>query len=232
MKLAKRISIALLAACVVGGSAFAMTACGGGSEPEPVDSTPTATDSVSSEEEVKDNDPVSPSAGEVADHVDPEVSTQGTMSFRDAYVGEFLKLDATVPFGEAAFLDLVNSLQPATADETKNIDVRIGEDWELLEFELEQKALDEAQWMMPSESVLAENEIGVGLLGTISWAENDRLVSGPIAVYFGYNEATQNARACKLVMAVYGADDQTGADSMNVYEGEDAQNKLMELLDA
>ncbi len=35
MKLLKKISIALLAACVIGGSAVSMTACGGGSTPTP-----------------------------------------------------------------------------------------------------------------------------------------------------------------------------------------------------
>ena len=78
MKLAKRISIALLAACIVGGSALAMTACGGGSEP--VTSDPTT---------VVSTDPVA--TGSVQDYLNREdvqaelqknvadVNTEGSM---------------------------------------------------------------------------------------------------------------------------------------------------------
>ena len=79
MKLAKRISIALLAMCVVGGSALAMTACGGS---DPVTSSdPAAVVSTGTETGVQSYLNRDDVQAELQTHID-SVNTEGSMRLR------------------------------------------------------------------------------------------------------------------------------------------------------
>ena len=231
MKLAKRISIALLAACVVGGSGLAMTACGGGEPETPSsDPIPVVSQDVSSEEEV--NDVAVDAVASQDDQTDSV--TEEAMSFRDAYVNDQVRLAdyGGDRFGNTAFLQIVEGLKGDSSATTTGLFANIGEDWELTEFEVEQRSLTEDDWMMPADVTLPENETDVGLYGYVNWDASDKLISEQVAVYFSYDEMTHTVHTYKLVTATIGADAQPGTDSINVYLNEEAHNKLLELMDA
>ena len=208
MKLAKRISIALLAACVVGGSALAMTACGGGSEP---------TDSPSSAVET----PVS----------SDEESQEEAVAFRDAYANgtAYLAGYTEKPFDEANFNSVIqNRMNDPEATITGN-HVKISNNWEEQEDSLNSTYLTGEDWSAPNiiiDRLSSAEEMDLGIYDYVNWDAKDALVSERVVLYFTYDELNQTMQVEKLILGTMATENQ-----VLVYEGEEAHNKMIDLLD-
>ncbi len=203
MKLAKRISIALLAACVIGGSVVSLTACGGS---EPTDS-PSSADgtSVSSGEELQGSD-------------------EEAVAFRDAYVSNTAYLDGYTekPFNEANFNSVIqNRMRDPEAAITGKY-VVISNNWDEQEDSLQGSYLTDEQWNAPSSAP----GMDMGIYGYVNWDAKDTLVSERVVLYFTYDELNQTMKVEKLILGTIGAEDQ-----VLVYEGDEAHNKMIELMD-
>ena len=166
MKLAKRISIALLAACVVGGSAVAMAACGG-STPEPTPSSEPTIVTSGTEDVITDS-------GLVDDQIDTssEESASSEGEEQDApsagidYSGAYLRTFQAVPF-QAAMKDAVNRTYGPN-DRVEEIEVLWYDDWDSLK--------NYSTSERPSEADLAEGWVPVGCRIKLDWdplSDND-----------------------------------------------------------